>query len=493
MFSKTGMSLSSGGLRIKFMYGIFFTVSFLIGGALLFNRSNLLKKILLLSFVILQGAFALFVIRNTESTFGYLTADHLAVIFIVVLFIISSFSIYHSAAYLRWQQKNEREHNFYYAALVVLVAALDCAYCANYIAITWMFVEITTIAASFLIYYRRTELTLEATWKYIFVCTISITFVFIGILFLGIAMKQAGLTEMTYTSLMANAYLLDPFWTKMAFIFIFTGFTAKAGLFPMYTAGIDAKDKAPSPAGAIFASGLMNVGFCGIFRTYGIIKLTESAAWAGSVLLISAAISIFLAAVYIMKVANYKRMLAYSGIEHMGIVMLGLAMGGAGVFAALYHLLLHSFIKPALFYQAGIAYRVFGSKMIEETGGYFRQSVAGSLVFVMGYFCVTAVPPSGLFVSEFMIFREMYRNGYMWLMGIIMMLLTVIIWALGRNIFRLVFTSPPDVKFETLERPNPLESLSQFALIVFVMFMGIFPPEPVLDYIRAAAAVISSR
>jgi hydrogenase-4 component F len=125
-------------------------------------------------------------------------------------------------------------------------------------------------------------------------------------------------------------------------------------------------------------------------------------------------------------------------------------------------------IKPALFYQTGIAYRVFGSKMIEETGGYFRQSIAGSMVFILGYFCVTAVPPSGLFISEFMIFREMYLKGYLWLMAIVMVLLTVIIWALGRNIFRLVFTSPPDSKFETLERPGPVESLSQIALILSV-------------------------
>lgn len=261
----------------------------------------------------------------------------------------------------------------------------------------------------------------------------------------------------------------------------------------MYTAGIDAKDKAPSPAGAIFASGLMNVGFCGIYRTYCIVQLTDSAAWSRSVLLISATISIFLASVYIMKVANYKRMLAYSSIEHMGIVMLGLATGGAGVFAAVFHLVVHSLIKPALFYQTGIAYRVFGSKLIEETGGYFRQSVTGSLVFILGYFCVTAVPPSGLFISEFMIFREMYLKGYLWLMAIIMILLTVIIWALGRNIFRLVFTAPPNVKFESMERPSPFESISQIALILFVMFMGIFPPEPILDYIRAAAAIVSSR
>lgn len=474
------------------MYIIFFIISFLMGGALIFNRNSILKVLLLLSFIILQGSFVYFVVRNTGSSFGYFTADHLAVIFIVILFVISSLSIYHSFIYLKWRKKTEREHNLYFAAIVILVAALNCAYCANHIAITWIFVEVTTLSASFMIYYRRTELTLEATWKYIFVCTISITFVFMGILFLGISMKNAGLTEMTYAALMANAHLLDPFWTKMSFVFIFTGFTAKAALFPMYTAGIDAKDKSPSPAGALFSSGLMNVGFCGIYRAYSIIQLTDSAGWSKSVLLISATVSIFLASVYIIKVVNYKRMLAYSSVEHMGLVMLGLAMGGAGVFAAIFHLLLHSFIKPALFYQTGIVCRVFGSKVIEKTGGFFRQSVTGSIVFILGYLCVTAVPPSGLFISEFMIFREMYITGYLWLMVIIMILLTVIIWAMGKNIFHLVFTSPPNIKFETLERPSPFESLSQIALILFVMFMGVFPPEPILNYIRAAAALAVS-
>ncbi len=474
------------------MYIIFFIISFLIGGVLIFNRNKILQVLLLWLFIILQGSFVYFVVTNTGSSFGYFTVDHLAVIFIVILFVISSLSIYHSSIYFKWREKTEREYNFYYSAIVVLVAALNCAYCANHIAITWIFVEVTTLSASFMIYYRRTELTLEATWKYMFVCTISITFVFMGILFLGISMKHTGQTEMTYKALMANAHLLDPFWTKMAFIFIFTGFTAKAALFPMYTAGIDAKDKSPSPAGALFSSGLMNVGFCGIYRAYCIVQLTDSATWSKSVLIISATVSIFLASVYIIKVVNYKRMLAYSSVEHMGLVMLGLAMGGVGVFAAIFHLMLHSFIKSALFYQTGIVCRVFASKVIENTGGFFRQSVAGSLVFILGYLCVTAVPPSGLFISEFLIFREMYISGYLWLMVLIMILLTVIIWAMGKSIFHLVFTSPPNINFESLERPSPFESLSQFVLILFVMFMGIFPPESILDYIRAAAALAIS-
>ncbi len=472
------------------MLKIYFICSFLTGAALAFNRLRPVKIALLSFFVLLQGIFTCYVITHRGTGFWYFSADNLAVIFITVLFFISALSIYHSFAYLKWRQKEARERNFYYAAMVLLVAALSCAYCANHIAITWVFVEITTIAASFLIYYLRTELALEGTWKYIFVCTISITFVFIGILFLGIAAEGAGLKELTYSDLAANAAKLDPFWTKMGFLFIFTGFTAKAGLFPMYTAGIDAKDKSPSPAGALFASGLMNVGFCGIFRTYQVVMLTGSANWARSIIMISAAVSIFIAAVYMIKVENYKRMLAYSSVEHMGIIMLGLAMGGIGMFAALFHLILHSFIKAAIFYQTGIAYRVFGSKMVNDTGGYLKLNVSGSMVLLFGFFCVIAVPPSGLFISEFLIFKSMFQSGYTWLMIIVMLLLTIIIWSFGSKIFKIVFTPVAGFNYESAERPALTESLSQIAIIVFIMVMGVCPPKPILDIIQAATGTV---
>ena len=470
------------------MFPLYFIGSFLIGGILVLNRLKPVKIILLVLFVLLQASFTIFACRNIGAGFGYLTADHLAVLFLAILAVLTPLSIFHSFAYLKWRQKDAREHNFYYAALVFLVAALSCAYCANHIAITWVFVEITTIAASFLIYYHRTELTLEGTWKYIFVCSISITLVFIGILFLSIAVSRAGLSDMSYQAMRDNAARLDPFWTKLAFLFIFTGFTAKAGLFPMYTAGIDAKDKSPAPAGALFSSALMNVGFCGIFRSYQVVLHTEIGAWASSLLIISALISIFIAAVYMMKVTNYKRMFAYSSIEHMGIVMLGLAMGGVGVFASLFHLVLHSCIKPAMFYQMGIAYRVFGSKTVDGVGGYFRINTTGAMVFLLGYFCVTAVPPSGLFISEFLIFKSMFQGGYLWAMVLVMALITVIIWAFGKNIFRMIFLPPVNFDIEKAEHPSPLESFSQLGLILFVFFMGIYPPETILNVIREAAA-----
>ena len=183
-----------------------------------------------------------------------------------------------------------------------------------------------------------------------------------------------------------NAASLNVFWLKLAFLFIFTGFTAKAGLVPMYTAGIDAKDNAPYPAAALLASVLMNVGFIGIFRFYEITSHTAIFSWTNKIVLISALLSVFVAAVYMLRVKNIKRMMAYSGVEHMGIVMLGLAAGGIGYYAAILHLVLHSFAKPALFFQFGQIYRTYGSKSVYDVGNYFRYNMTGALVLLISFF-----------------------------------------------------------------------------------------------------------
>src|SRR5680860_994751 len=159
-------------------------------------------------------------------------------------------------------------------------------YLSNHIDVTWVFVELTTLSASALIYHRRNVRTLEGTWKYIFVCSISIAFVFIGILFLSIAVQEVGDNNLTFTSLIRRASEFDVFWLRLSFIFIFTGYTAKIGLVPMFTAGIDAKDKAPSPAGALISSVILNVGFVGIFRFYEILAQTTLFSWANNIIMI---------------------------------------------------------------------------------------------------------------------------------------------------------------------------------------------------------------
>ncbi len=469
------------------MIGIYFCGVFLICLLLFFNRNKMISHAAIATFLILQWIFAIYEFNHRDvAQFLFFQPDALALLLLITASIIAVPAFYHSHIFLTVNKDSPRRQGIYYAAMVALVAAMSAAYLSNHIAVTWIFVEITTLAASALIYHRRNNNSLEGTWKYIFVCSISITFVFIGILFLSIALQQAGQTDLSFQALLKDATTLNPFWLRLAFIFIFTGYTAKLGLVPMYTAGIDAKDKAPSPAGALLSSTLMNVGFVGIFRFYEIVANSSIHAWANHVIMIAAFVSIFVATVYMLKVKNIKRMFAYSSIEHMGIVMLGLAAGGIGYYAVILHIVIHAFAKSSMFFQMGQIYRVYKSKSIYDMGSYFKYNLTGAMVVLLAFICTSAMPPSGLFISEFMIFRALFEAHYIFVLIVVLILLTMIIWAFGKNIFKLLFTPPVNFNEANVEKIKPHESISQFILLGLVIYLGINPPAGFIELINDA-------
>jgi hydrogenase-4 component F len=469
------------------MTGIYLSGAFAISSLLFFNRKRVLNYLLVIIFLILQIGFTVYEYVHLDKTeLNYFTADALGVLLLGTLCIISIPAMYHSYIYLKTKQDNPRHRAIYFGAAVMLLTAISAAYLSNHIAVTWIFVELTTLSASALIYHRRNNRSLEGTWKYVFVCAISITLIFIGILFLSFTLQQAGTDDLSFAVLIKKAPELDIFWMRLAFVFIFTGFTAKLGLVPMYTAGIDAKDKAPSPAGALLSSVLLNVGFVGIFRIYVVTANSSLHAWANHVILIAAILSIFVATVYMTKVKNVKRMFAYSSIEHMGIATLGLVAGGVGYYASILHIILHAFTKSSLFFQMGQIYRVYKSKSIYDMGNYFKYNLTGSMVMLLGFFFATAMPPSGLFISEFLIFRSLFEANYLPLLIVVMGFLTMIIWAFGKNIFKMLFSPAVDFKEDGIEKINPLESLSQFILLGLVVYLGLNPPQEFVTLIHEA-------
>lgn len=476
------------------MIGVYLLVVVILSLSLFFARDRKLSYVFVWCFILLQWVFTVYEYNHKNQTdLEYFTSDPLGLIFLGILSIVCVPAFYHSYVLFNKERNIPRERGIYYAAMVVLIASLSAGYLSNHIGVTWIFVELTTLSASALIYHRRNTRTLEATWKYIFVCSISITLVFIGILFLSIAIQQEGLKNLSYKALIANAPILNVFWLKLAFLFIFTGFTAKAGVVPMYTAGIDAKDKAPSPAGALLASVLMNIGFLGIFRFYEVISNTSILRWANNILILSGLLSIFVAAVYILRVKNIKRMLAYSGVEHMGIVMIGLASGGLGYYAAILHLILHSFAKPALFFQVGQVYRIYKSKSIYDIGNYFAYNTSGALVLLLAFFIITAMPPSGMFISEFLIFRAVFQAGNLWLLALVLLLLTLIIWSQGRNFLKMLFIKSVGFKEDNIEKISPVESVSQFALLALVIYLGLNPPVELVNLINESTQNLSHK
>jgi hydrogenase-4 component F len=456
---------------------IYLIVAFSIGIALFTNRNKRVNYVLLTMFLILQWIFTIYACLHFRSTeLNYFTFDSLGILLLLTLGIIAIPAAIHSYIYIEKHNETTQSRAIYFAALVVLIAAIGIGYLSNHIAVTWIFTEITTLCASALIYHHRNKLALEGTWKYVFICAISITFVFIGILFLSLSLQQAGSDDLSFKNLLLNSAKLNPYWLRLAFLFIFTGFTAKLGLVPMFTAGIDAKDKAPAPAGALLASVLMNLGFVGIFRVYVVVANTSLLHWANLVIGIAAFLSLFVATVYMIKVKNIKRMFAYSGIEHMGLVMLGVAAGGIGYYAAILHIILHAFVKSSLFFQYNQLYRVFQTKSIYRIGNYFKYNTPGAMVLLLGFISATAMPPSGMFVSEFLIFRSLFEAHQILVLIMVLLLLTMIIWAFGKNIFKVLFI--PAIGFDEKNVPkiSPWESVTQFLLLAGAVYLGLNPP-----------------
>lgn len=471
---------------------IYLIAAVLIGTGLFFNRGKALNYMLICLFLVLQCAFTAYAcLHYNEMTANYFSFDSLGIIMLLTATIIAIPAVFHSYIYIEESDEmTPGSRATYFGALVLLITAVSAAYLANHIAVVWIFTEITTLSASALIYHHRNKLALEGTWKYVFICAISITFVFIGILFLSLAFAKGGADDLSYKNLLENSSLLNLSWLRLAFLFIFTGFTAKLGLFPMFTAGVDAKDKAPGPAAALLSSIVMGMGFVGIFRVYVVVANTPLLHWASLVVGIAAFLSLFIAAVYMIKVKNIKRMMAYSSVEHMGLVMLGMAAGGIGYYAAILHIVLHSFVKASLFFQYNQLYKVFRNKNIYQLGNYFKYNTTGTIVVLFAFISVTAMPPSGMFVSEFLIFRSMFEANQLVLLLVVLLLLTLVIWSFAKSIFKILFI--PAVGFDESKVPviSPWRSTSQFILLGGAAYLGLNPPLFFVDLIKTSIMLL---
>jgi hydrogenase-4 component F len=473
------------------MISIFLPGAILISVLLYFNRNKIANYSLVIFYALFLATFAIYQAFHQNSIeLGFFKSDALGVLLLLTLAVVAIFALFHGYRYIATHDESRKSRSLFFSAMTMLITATGVAYLSNHIAVTWIFVEITTLSASVLIYHHRNTQALEGVWKYVFICAISITFVFIGILFLSLSLKHTGVEDLSFDSLRDNYAQLNPFWLRLAFLFIFTGFTAKLGLVPMYTAGIDAKDKAPAPAGALFSSILMNLGFVGIYRFYAIVARTEILPWANTIILIAAFLSVFVATVYMTRIKNIKRMFAYSGIEHMGLVMLGLAAGGIGVYAAILHIVLHAFVKPSLFFQFNQVYRVYHSKSIYDVGNYFKYNRAGAIVLLLGFISSTAMPPSGLFVSEFLIFQSLFVSHHLIILFAVLILLTMIIWGFGSNMFKLLFTPPMIIDEARIPKISPWESLPQYLLLALAVYLAYNPPMYFVNLIQDAVNLL---
>lgn len=470
-------------------------LSLAMSAAQLVNRNALVCRILIGLFITMQVALTLFTTKWLGMPGNdYFAIDGLGVLLTIVVTIVCVAAFCHSRRYIIENEgdKDSKVRAQYYGAMTTITMALTLASLSAHMAVTWIFVEVTTLSASAMIFYRRTPSSIEATWKYVFACSVSLVLVYVGILFTSISMGANAEDGLSFATLKSHTSELDTMWLQMAFIFIFVGYTAKMGLVPMFTAGIDAKDAAPTPAAAILSSVVMNAGFVGFFRFYAIVTQTSAYEWSRMVVLATGVISIFVATVYLVKVHNVKRLFAYSSVEHIGVVMLGVAAGGVGVYAAILHLVLHSFAKSAVMMHVGELFRIFGTKQLSHMGRYINKSGAGAAIVIMGLLCVTAMPPSGMFITELMVFKSLIDVRWWVSLTLTLILLCVIVWAISKDLLSMLFL--PAEGPELVKKPEHnfpvIEAAWQTVLLGLSIWWGLWTPDYVASLVKMAVSLI---
>ena len=461
---------------------IFILVSLIFAIAPLLVKSERATRILAGCFFLTQvaGIALIIALRHTDMVMlSIFRTDTLAVLFHMLMTAVLGFTLIHSSSYLRAEEVSTRSYKAYYTLLMLLAVAITCVYYSDNLAMTWVFLELTTICSAGIIYHREFKLSLEATWKYIFVCSTGIAMAYLGILLLSTVAEHGALDYSALKEVIANG---NPLYLKVAFLLMIVGYSCKMEIFPLYTVGVDANYAAPAPASAFISTALVNAGFVSIFRIYDLYASTgEVFEWARHTLILIGILSLAVGAMFLRRTNNYKRFLSYSTVENMGIVVIGMGIGGVALWAAVLHVICHTFIKSSMFFQVGIMRHIYDSYSINRIGNYMSINRVGAIGFIIGTLALLAFPPSPLFLSEVMIFSEIISEGSWWLLIAMLLLMCVVIYSIWSRTLRLGYHSNQDELH--LSEVNRRLSYSAAVLLVVAIAIGIWMPEPLKNAI----------
>ena len=406
---------------------------------------------------------------------NYFMFDSLNILFLAIMAIVV-------LAVMIYQGKQSLKYNSIFTAFVL---SMTGAILSNNLGLMWVFVEATTLTSAYLIIHHKNKNSLEAAWKYTFICSIGISLAFVGIILLLLSTNE--INSLNMQVLYKNAALLNPFWLKLAFIFIVIGFGTKVGLAPVHSWLPDAHAEAPSPISAMLSAALLNSAFLVILRVFKLMEIAGVAQTAKTMLIIMGLLSIFIAAIFIFKIGNYKRMLAYSSIENMGIIALGIGLGGVAAFGAMLHLIAHSLIKCSLFLTSGNILKLYKTKEIAQVKAIAQKNKLTSWLWVLGAVLIVAIPPSPLFVTEFLMFKQMLVSQQYLMAAVFAILLTFIAFGIMSAVSKMAFDKTDKLEPEKL---SFIKYFPQMVLIVLAMAFCFCMNEKFYGFISEAVKCI---
>jgi hydrogenase-4 component F len=416
--------------------------------------------------------------------------DALGSWFLVIVAVLGFFGTLYSISYLRREEKRQmispEKLRRYYALFQFFILTMFVAVGANNVLLLWIAVEATTLCSAFLVNFFDRPAAIEAAWKYMIINTVALLIGLFGVfLFIGAVEHAAIVTiSLDWASIAAIAPILDVSLLKLAFVFMLIGYGTKAGLAPLHNWLPDAHSQAPSPVSAMLSGALLNVALLALLRFKGIVDIAAGPSYSQTLLLLFGTASIVIAALLILVQKQYKRLLAYSSVEHIGIIAFGFGVGGAGSVAALLHALYHSLAKSLLFLASGNIILRYHAHEISSVRGLLRTLPLTGALFFAGLLAVAGLPPFGTFLTEFAIFSAAF-GAHPWLTAIALAALAIAFVGIMRHISAMCFGSR-DESIKSGE-DDLLGVVPIVALFALLLVLSIVQPQALVTLLHNAS------
>jgi hydrogenase-4 component F len=482
---------------------VFLLLTPLVGGILvtIFRKKRIIEIVTICSasLILVQVFFILYEIINekTLSAFGNaFYIDSFGAVILLPISIVGFVSVLYSKNYMGRQYDiglvDDKHIVRYYQGLSIFLLSMLIVPITNNLGVMWVTVEATTLISVLLIMLYFKENAIEAAWKYLIIATVGLSFALIGTVFFYYANISAGSPEdaMNWTGMVHNSKLFDPNLVKIAFVFILVGYGTKAGLAPMHTWLPDAHSEAPTPVSALLSGVLLNCALYGIIRFHIVSSGTLGPAFSNQLLIILAVVSIGIAAASIYFQKDMKRMLAYSSVEHMGIVSLGIGFGGMfGIYGAILQIINHAIAKPLMFFASGTVSQKYETKVMSKIKGIIKVMPVTGALFLIGGFALVGMPPFNIFLSEFLVLSSGFQSGQFLVTMIVIAFLVITFAVFLRHLIKMTFGNPvSEMKKDDM---GNLAIIPMIILASLVIIFGFYIPEQLQTLVHNASSIIN--
>lgn len=462
------------------------------------SKTNILNKIAVAASSIELTAAVLITFSITKNSSSvslspYFSINSLDAIFMMLVAIIGFAASIYSIGYLKAEVAKKiigfNRVKQYFVLLHLFLTAMFFAIATTNLVAMWVAIEATTLSTAFLISFYNKPSAMEAAWKYLIINSVGLLLGFLGtLLFLSLALHSGNANLIDWHTITSSIANPNPFVAKIAFILVLVGYGTKVGFVPMHTWLPDAHSKAPAPISSLLSGVLLNIAFLAILRFKTITDAIVGTGFSQGLFIFFGIMSIVTASFIILMQKNYKRLLAYSSIEHMGIIALGFGFGGIGIFAALLHVIYHSLTKSILFLSAGNIFLKYSSTNIANIRGALSALPVTGVLFLLGFLAITGIPPFGMFLTEFYIVLAGIKTHPI-IVVIAMLALVLVFIGFLRSVLSMVYGEAP--KEITKGEPNKWTTFSLIFLFILLIILSVHLPDFAKTLIQNASNLIT--